>query len=179
MAMMRFTKAGLGALFLSSTVLASLPDASNAQTDPKAGSAAKEAPKDAAAAPAGGDGKKPRDVVQAAEKGTLKNPHKSDPGTIEAGKKLYLSYGCNGCHGMGGGGMGPPLSNPTWVYGDDDDTLFRLVVLGTDELQKQGYSRKGTENVVGPMPHFGDIIKTGDDLWKMIIFMRSTSSQGK
>ena len=37
--------------------------------------------------------------------------------------------------------MGPPLTNPIWVYGSDDDTLFRP--LGSDELQKQGYSRKG------------------------------------
>ncbi len=45
--------------------------------------------------------------------------------------------------------MCPPLTNDTWVYGGDDDTLFRLVVLGSDELQKAGYTRKGRENVVG------------------------------
>ena len=34
---------------------------------------------------------------------------------------------------------------------------FRLIALGTDQLQKQGYSRKGSENVVGPMPPMGEL----------------------
>jgi hypothetical protein len=28
------------------------------------------------------------------------------------------------------------LTNPIWIYGSDDDTLFRLIVLGTLELHK-------------------------------------------
>ena len=73
---------------------------------------------------------------------------------------MFLGYSCNGCHGGGGGGgMCPPLTNDVWVYDGDDDTLFRLVTLGSDELQKQGYTRKGRENVVGPMPPFGTLIK--------------------
>jgi mono/diheme cytochrome c family protein len=39
-----------------------------------------------------------------------------------------MAAGCNGCHGGGGGGgMAVPLTNPVWIYGDDDDTLFRLI----------------------------------------------------
>ena len=87
-----------------------------------------------------------------------------------------MSAGCNGCHGGGGGGgMGPPLTNEVWVYGKDDDTLFRLIALGSDELQKQGYSRKGSENVVGPMPPMGTIVKSDDDLWKIIAWIRSVN----
>ena len=33
------------------------------------------------------------------------------------------------------GGMAAPLTNPIWIYGSDDDTLFRLIVLGTLEFQ--------------------------------------------
>jgi hypothetical protein len=69
--------------------------------------------------------------------------------------------------------MCPPLTNDTWVYGGDDDTLFRLVTLGSDELQKNGYSRTGRENVVGPMPPFGAIVKNSDDLFKIIAFIRA------
>lgn len=161
--------------------------------------AAAEAPATAEAAPAvGADGftlpeqkkkstapeikplasdKSPHDVAMAAEKGTLKNPYSYKPmdaGLAEAGKKKYMSVSCNGCHGgNGGGGMCPPLSNETWVYGADDDTLFRLVALGSDELLKQGYTRKGRENVVGPMPAHGKLLKTEDDLWRIIYFIRS------
>ncbi|HTQ10697.1 MAG TPA: c-type cytochrome, partial [Fimbriimonadaceae bacterium] len=92
----------------------------------------------------------------------------------QEGRKLFLSYSCNGCHGgNGGGGMCPPLSNETWVYGSDDDTLFRLVALGSDQLQAAGYYRIGMENVIGPMPPFGELVKSDDELWKIIAFVRS------
>ena len=121
---------------------------------------------------------KPGDVVAGAAKGTLKNPYKETQADIvAAGEHLFLSYSCNGCHGGGGGGgMCPPLTNDTWVYDGDDDTLFRLVTLGSDELQKAGYVRKGHENVVGPMPPFGALIKNGDELWRIITFVRSKYS---
>lgn len=121
--------------------------------------------------------KSPYDVAIEAEKGTLKNPYSyklMDTALVEAGRKKYMSVSCNGCHGgNGGGGMCPPLSNETWVYGADDDTLFRLVALGSDELLKQGFTRKGRENVVGPMPAHGKIVKTEDDLWRIIYFIRA------
>jgi mono/diheme cytochrome c family protein len=120
----------------------------------------------------------PVDLIKNAPKGSLTNPYKDSQADIVAeGAKLLQTYACSGCHGGGGGGgMCPPLTNDTWVYGGDDDTLFRLVTLGTDELQKQGYSRKGRENVVGPMPPFGAIIKSSDDLWKIFAFVRSKYS---
>ena len=87
-----------------------------------------------------------------------------------------MAAGCNGCHGGGGGGgMGPPLTNPVWIYGKDDDTLFRLVALGSDGLKAQGYTRKGSESVVGPMPAMGEIVKTDDDMWKIIAWIRSVN----
>jgi mono/diheme cytochrome c family protein len=119
----------------------------------------------------------PRDLVASTPKGELKNPYNADIAAItEEGHHRYLSAGCNGCHGGGGGGgMCPPLTNDTWVYGASDDTLFRLLTLGTDELKKQGYTRVKHEVVVGPMPPFGDIIKTSDDLWRIIAYIRSVN----
>jgi mono/diheme cytochrome c family protein len=125
------------------------------------------------------------DLIKATPKGGLHNPYAdkvTDAAFAEEGHKTYMSAGCNGCHGGGGGGgMCPPLTNDTWVYGPDDDTLFRLVALGSDELKKQGYHRVKSEVVVGPMPPFGGILKTSDQLWKMITFIRSVnpSSVGK
>jgi mono/diheme cytochrome c family protein len=133
-----------------------------------------------------GDTTPPLDLLKATPKGGLKNPYAdkvTDAAFAEEGHKKFLSLGCNGCHGGGGGGgMCPPLTNDVWVYGPDDDTLFRLVSLGSDGLQKDmGYKRIKQEVVVGPMPPFGGIIKTSDDLWKVITFIRSVnpSSVGK
>jgi mono/diheme cytochrome c family protein len=120
----------------------------------------------------------PTELVKSTPKGQLVNPYKdTQADAVAEGGKLLLSYSCSGCHGGGGGGgMCPPLTNDTWVYGGDDDTLFRLVALGSEELQKQGYTRIGRENVVGPMPPFGAIIKNSDDLWKILVFVRSKYS---
>ena len=117
----------------------------------------------------------PVDLINNTPKGKLSNPYKDTQTDIAAeGGKLFLSYACSGCHGGGGGGgMCPPVTNDTWVYGGDDDTLARLITLGSDELQKKGYTRKGRENVVGPMPPMGGIIKNADDLWKLLTFIRS------
>ena len=113
-------------------------------------------------------------------KAQLKSPYSDFASVAKEGHRKYMAAGCNGCHGGGGGGgMAAPLTNPVWIYGDDDDTLFRLIVLGTGKLSpgdawaKLGYRRKGSENVVGPMPPFGHIIKTDDDVWKIIAWMRS------
>lgn len=116
----------------------------------------------------------PREVIAGAAKGTLKNPYEGNAQIAGEGHQLFLANSCNGCHGgNGGGGMCPPLSNEVWVYGSDPDTLFRLITLGSDDLQAEGYSRKGRENVVGPMPPYGDIIENSDDLWKIVTFIQS------
>jgi mono/diheme cytochrome c family protein len=117
---------------------------------------------------------KPIDRVNATEVGKLKNPYTGNAEAIAEGKKLYMGLSCNGCHGGGGGGgMCPPLTNETWVYGGDDDTLFRLITLGSQELQKTGRTRKGQEGVVGPMPPYRDLIDDEVKLWKIIAWMRT------
>jgi mono/diheme cytochrome c family protein len=122
---------------------------------------------------------KPLERAASAPKGTLKNPYTDNPEAIAEGKKLYFGKSCNGCHGGGGGGgMCPPLTNTVWVYGDTDDTLFRLISLGSQDLQKQGYVRKGSEGVVGPMPPFGELIDTDQDVWKIIAWIRTVFAGG-
>jgi len=118
----------------------------------------------------------PLELVGSTPRGELKNPYSASSSVDEEGHRIYMSLDCSSCHGGGGGGgMAAPLTNPIWIYGSDDDTLFRLIVLGTLELQKQGYTRKGSEFVVGPMPPFGDTIKTADDLCKIIAWIRSVN----
>jgi mono/diheme cytochrome c family protein len=115
------------------------------------------------------------DLVNRTPKGELHNPYKDTQANIVAqGETLFRSYPCSGCHGGGaGGGMCPPLTKADWIYIGDDDTLFRLITLGSDELQKKGYTRMGLAPVVGPMAPMGSIIKDSDDLWKLLAFIRS------
>ena len=128
-------------------------------------------------ASAGGTGGgSPLETARNAEKRSLKSPYADYASVAQEGHQKWMAAGCNGCHGgTGGGGMGPPLTNEVWVYGKDDDTMFRVIALGSDELQKQGYSRKGSENVVGPMPPMGGIVKSDDDMWKIIAWIRSVN----
>ena len=122
------------------------------------------------------DSSTPLELAARVPIGELRNPYAGEAGAAQEGHKLYMSFDCSSCHGGGGGGgMAAPLTNPIWIYGKDDDTLFRLIALGTVELQKQGYRRKGSEFVVGPMPPFGETIKTDDDLWKIIAWIRSVN----
>ena len=147
--------------------------------DAAAPAAAPAAGGDAAACCKADDTTPPLDLIKAVPKGGLHNPYKdkiTDTAFVDLGHKKYLSFSCNGCHGGGGGGvMCPPLTNDTWVYGPDDDTLFRLIALGSDGLKPMGYKRIKQEVVVGPMPPFGTIIKTSDDLWKVITWIRSVN----
>jgi mono/diheme cytochrome c family protein len=131
---------------------------------------------------AAGETMTPMERVASTPAGQLKSLYADFASVAKEGLKIYRSLDCNGCHGGGGGGgMAAPLTNPVWIYGDDDDTLFRLITLGTgslspgDAFQKQGFTRKGSEAVVGPMPPFGEIIKTDDDLWKIIAWIRSVN----
>lgn len=126
----------------------------------------------------------PLERVASTPKGQLKSPYPDFASVAEEGHRKYMAAGCNGCHGGGGGGgMAAPLTNEVWIYGADDDTLFRVIALGTgslspgDVFQKQGFARKGSENVVGPMPHFGDIFKTDDEIWKIIAWLRAENCE--
>lgn len=143
---------------------AAAPEASSAQPAPVASKVE-----------ASGETRTPLELVNAVEKGKLKNPYTDNPDAIAEGKKLYFGNSCNGCHGGGGGGgMCPSLTNETWVYGSDDDTLFRLITLGSVNLKgQQGFKAIAKETVTGPMPPYQDIIKDTDKLWKIIAFIRT------
>jgi cytochrome c oxidase cbb3-type subunit 3 len=77
---------------------------------------------------------------------------------LAEGKKLFTAFNCTGCHANGGGGMGPPLMDGRWRYGNDPLTI-RETILG------------GRPN---GMPSFRGKI-TEPDLWKLIAYVRSLS----
>ncbi|MGH6818988.1 MAG: c-type cytochrome [Methylovirgula sp.] len=107
-------------------------------------------------------------------KGSIKDPYIGNKADIAEGAALFSGAGCPGCHGgNGGGGICPPLIDGVWIYGGDPDTLFRLIALGSVDLQRQGYSRMAIENVVAPMPSFGSIIPNPDNILKIIAWIKS------
>ena len=115
----------------------------------------------------------PTQRAASAPKGSLKNPYATTQADIVAqGHELFQSYSCSGCHGgTGGGGMCPPVNGEVWFYGLEDDTLFRLVTLGSVGMDNQGFQHLGGPGL--QMPPFGDLIKSDDELWKILTWIRS------
>jgi hypothetical protein len=70
------------------------------------------------------------------------------------------------------------LTQGVWFWGNTDDVLFRLVTLGSAEMEKQGYTRLGYGSVHAPMMPMGSTITTSDDLWKIIAWIRSINPPG-
>jgi len=120
------------------------------------------------------DNMTPLELAASTPKGGLRNPYSHSSAAAEEGHKIYMSLDCSSCHGGGGGGgMAAPLTNPIWIYGKDDDTLFRLIALGTVELQKQGYRRKGRNS------SSGRCLRSARPSRQMTIFGRSSPGSGR
>jgi mono/diheme cytochrome c family protein len=87
------------------------------------------------------------------------NPFAKSTDAVIEGRKIFLKYGCAGCHGMGGGGgMGKPLIDDEWKFGSDDRTLFKLI---RGEIAEQ------------TMPKTFGQAMTEDETWKVLIYVRS------
>lgn len=59
------------------------------------------------------------------------NPYSTDAVAQQDGRRLFDWYNCSGCHGgHAGGGMGPSLRDPVWLYGNRDDQIFDSIAHG-------------------------------------------------
>jgi mono/diheme cytochrome c family protein len=128
-----------------------------------------------------GDTTPPTELVKRVPPGHLHSPYQ-DYAALAKEHELVKDFrlpGCNECHGgTGGGGFCPALTQGIWFWGNTDDVLFRLVTLGSAELEKSGFDRLQYGSVHAPMPPMGFSVKTGDDLWKIIAFIRSINPPG-
>jgi mono/diheme cytochrome c family protein len=87
------------------------------------------------------------------------NPFAQNVDAVIEGRKIYLKYGCAGCHGLGGGGgMGKPIIDDTWIFGGDDKTLFKLV---RGEIPNQ------------TMPNTLGKSMSDEEIWKVLVYVRS------
>ena len=128
-----------------------------------------------------GDATPPTELVKQVPRQRLHSPY---PDYTKLAKdedlvKQFRLPGCNECHGgTGGGGICPAVTQGVWFWGNTDDVLFRLITLGSVDLEKEGYKRLTYGTVHAPMPPMGETIKTSDQLWKIIAFIRSINPSG-
>jgi cytochrome c(L) len=86
------------------------------------------------------------------------NKYTGNAKAAQEGRALYLQYGCSGCHGVGGGGgMAPSVTDDSWKFGSDDETLFKLI---KGQIPEQTMPR-----VYAQVPD--------DEIWKMLAYIRS------
>jgi len=85
------------------------------------------------------------------------NPYTGDSVALVEGRRLFNWYNCSGCHGgHAGGGMGPSLRDPVWIYGDSDAHIFASIAEGRG---------KG-------MPAWGTRIPE-EQIWKLVAYIKS------
>ena len=85
------------------------------------------------------------------------DPYLNNPVALQDGRRLFDWYNCSGCHGgRAGGGMGPSLRDPIWIYGNRDDQIFDTIAHGRS---------KG-------MPAWGTKIPR-DQIWELVTYIKS------
>ena len=61
----------------------------------------------------------------------IESPVADDPGAAQRGMDYYNQFNCIGCHAPNGaGGMGPSLSNATFLYGSEPENIFLTILQG-------------------------------------------------
>ena len=90
----------------------------------------------------------------------VKNEYEENAYALSEGKRLFTAYNCNGCHGLGGGGMGPPLMDDQWLYGGMPEQIFSTIVEGRPN---------GMPSFGGKVPEF--------QIWQLAAYVRSMSGQ--
>lgn len=88
---------------------------------------------------------------------------------LAEGKRLFQAMNCVGCHNFGGGGIGPPLMDATWIYGYEPDQIFDTIAHGRPNGMPAfgGVAREPGINVVGTLPDY--------QIWQLVAYVRSLS----
>ena len=88
----------------------------------------------------------------------LRSAYEENAYAVSEGKRLFGQFNCVGCHGHGGGAMGPPLMDEEWIYGSEPENIFATIVQGRPN----------------GMPAFGGKVATSQ-VWQMVAYVRSMS----
>jgi cytochrome c oxidase cbb3-type subunit III len=61
----------------------------------------------------------------------MSNPLRDDQNALLEGRRLFNQMNCAGCHGThAGGGMGPSLRDPAWIYGNGEADIYDSIAAG-------------------------------------------------
>jgi cytochrome c553 len=81
-----------------------------------------------------GSGEKPisRDsrIARGAAGARVTNWYEQNAYVLSRGQQLFEAMNCVGCHAHGGGGIGPALSDATWIYGSDPAEIYGSIMYG-------------------------------------------------
>ena len=97
---------------------------------------------------------------QKAAPADVSNQYEENAYALSQGKSLFRKFNCSGCHGQGGGGMGPALMDDKWNYGSEPENIYATIVQGRPN----------------GMPAFGGHL-TNDQVWQLVAYVRSMSGQ--
>ena len=91
----------------------------------------------------------------------IHNPYADSQGAREQGRQLFVQMNCYGCHGgHAGGGMGPSLRDPSWLYGSTPIDIYSSI----------------TQGRAHGMPAWG-LRLPSDVIWKLVAYVQSLGTQ--
>jgi len=86
----------------------------------------------------------------------MKNPYEGNAYAISQGQQLFEQYNCSGCHFHGGGGIGPPLMDKEWIYGNSPANIYESIAEGRPN---------GMPSFGGHLPDY--------QIWQLVTYVRS------
>jgi cytochrome c oxidase cbb3-type subunit III len=89
---------------------------------------------------------------------SVPNIYEENAYALSEGKRLFENYNCVGCHSHGGGGIGPPLMDPQWIYGSEPANIFATIMQGRPN---------GMPSFRGRIPEYQG--------WQIVAYVRSLS----
>jgi cytochrome c oxidase cbb3-type subunit 3 len=90
----------------------------------------------------------------------MANPLKNDPDAAARGMKDFANFNCSGCHmANAGGGMGPALSNTTWIYRSSPANIYLSIAQGRS----------------AGMPAYGAMLPDRT-IWELVAYIQNLSN---
>jgi cytochrome c oxidase cbb3-type subunit III len=91
----------------------------------------------------------------------IRSPSAGSTEALQRGLEYFISFNCVGCHAPNGaGGMGPSLSNRTFIYGDKPENIYLSIAQGRPN----------------GMPSWGATLPD-EVIWDLVAYIKSISQE--